>query len=156
MCVLMICKGSDQLKYLIYNSGNFKTPLFGKKSFKLKCYYFSYNRKAFGKVKTTFFIPEFHSTIKITSLKVFPLERHERQAKIKQDLISNGQKFVSLRGINHYKYKGIAFFQTNNGLLRFSTSGRIVVDAIAFHCQNPNYGKQLIAIDAYRISVNNQ
>src|SRR6202035_348001 len=97
-----------------------------------------------------------HSTIKITSLKVFPLERYERQAEIKQDLISNGRKFVSLRGINHREYKGIAFFWTNDGLLRFSTSGRIMVDAIVFYRQNPNYGKQLIAIDAYGISVNNQ
>ena len=154
--VLTICEGSDQPRCLIYDSGNFKTPPFGEKSFELKCHYFGYNGKAFGEVKTTLSIPEFHSTIKITSLKVFPLERHERQAEIKQDLISNGRKFVSLRGINHREYEGIAFFRTNDGLSRFSTSGRIMVDAIAFHRQNPNYGKQLIAIDAYGISVNNQ
>ena len=98
---------------------------------------------------------EFHLTIKIISFKVFPLECYKRQAEIKQDLISNGQKFISLRGINHHKYKGIAFFWTNNGLLRFSTSGRIIVDAIAFYYQNPNYGKQLITINAYGISINN-
>jgi len=62
---------------------------------------------------------------------------------------------VSLRGINHYKYKGIAFFWTKDGPLRFSTSGHIIVDVIAFYRQNPNYGKQLIAIDIYGISVIN-
>ncbi|OCK86934.1 uncharacterized protein K441DRAFT_597052, partial [Cenococcum geophilum 1.58] len=54
-------------------------------------------------------------------------------AKIKQDLISNGWKFVSLRGINHYEYKGIAFFWTKDSPLKFSISGRIIVDAIAFY-----------------------
>ena len=85
----MIYKGSDQLKCLIYNLGNFKTSLFSKKSFKLNCHYFGYNRKAFSKVKTTLSILEFRSIIKITSLKVFLLEYYKRQAKIKQDLISN-------------------------------------------------------------------
>jgi len=106
-------------------------------------------------VKTTLSIPEFRLTIKITSLKVFPLEHYKRQAEIKQDLISNSQKFISLRGINHRKYKGIAFFWTKDGPSRFSTSGRIIVDAIAFHHQNPNYSKQLIATDIYGIGVYN-
>jgi len=106
----MICKGSDQPKCLIYNLGNFKTLLYSEKSFELDYHYFSYNGKAFSEVKTTLSILEFRLTIKITSLKVFPLERYKRQAKIKQDLISNSQKFVSLKGINYYKYKGIAFF----------------------------------------------
>ncbi|OCK90117.1 uncharacterized protein K441DRAFT_580995, partial [Cenococcum geophilum 1.58] len=118
---------------LIYNLGNFKTSLYSKKSFELNYYYFGYNRKAFSEVKTTLFIPEFRLTIKITSLKVFPLERYKRQAEIKQDLISNGWKFVSLRGINHRKYKGIAFFWTKDSPLRFSISGRIIADAIAFY-----------------------
>ena len=73
----------DQLRCLIYNLGNFKTLIFNEKSFKLDCYYFSYNRKAFGEVKTTLFILEFCSTIKIISLNVFPLERYEKQAEIK-------------------------------------------------------------------------
>ena len=30
-----------------------------------------------------------------------------------------------------------------------------MVDAIVFHCQNPNYGKQLIAIDIYGIGIYN-
>jgi len=131
--VLTICKGSDQLRCLIYDSGNFKTSLFGEKSFKLDCHYFSYNGKAFSKIKTTLSIPEFCSTIKITSLKVFPLKRHKKQAKIKQDLISNNWKFMSLRGINHHKYKGIAFFWTKDGPSRFSTSSCIIVDTIAFY-----------------------
>ncbi|OCK92393.1 uncharacterized protein K441DRAFT_570502, partial [Cenococcum geophilum 1.58] len=108
---------------LIYNLGNFKTLLFSKKSFELNCYYFSYNRKAFSEVKTTLSIPEFRLTIKITSFKVFPLEYYK----------SNGRKFISLRGINHRKYKGIAFFWTKDGPLRFSISGCIRVDVIAFY-----------------------
>jgi len=60
-----------------------------------------------------------------------------------------------LRGINYRKYKGIAFFWTKDSPLRFSISGHIMVDAIVFYRQNPNYGKQLIAINAYGISVIN-
>ena len=87
--------------------------------------------------------------------KVFPLECYKRYTKIKQDLISNGRKFMSLRNINHYKYKGTVFFWTKDGLLRFSTSSRIIVDMIAFYYQNPNYSKQLIAINIYKINVIN-
>jgi hypothetical protein len=110
MHVFTIYKGLDQLKCLIYDSGNFKTLIFSEKSFELNCHHFSYNGKAFGEVKTTLSILEFCLIIKITSLNIFPLEYHEKQAEIKQDLISNGWKFISLRGINHHKYKGIAFF----------------------------------------------
>ncbi|OCK90072.1 uncharacterized protein K441DRAFT_580940, partial [Cenococcum geophilum 1.58] len=120
-------------KCLIYNSNNFKTLLFSKKSFELNYYYFGYNGKAFSKVKTTLSILKFRLTIKIISLKVFPLEHYKRQAEIKQNLIRNGQKFISLRGINYRKYKGIAFFWTKDSPLRFSISGRIIVDAIAFY-----------------------
>ena len=80
----------DQPRCLIYNSGNFKTLIFGEKSFELNCHHFSYNGKAFGEVKTTLSILEFRLTIKITSLNIFPLERYKKQAEIKQDLISNG------------------------------------------------------------------
>ncbi|OCK99282.1 uncharacterized protein K441DRAFT_538800, partial [Cenococcum geophilum 1.58] len=48
-------------------------------------------------------------------------------------LISNGRKFVSLRGINHRKYKGIEFFWTKDSPLRFSINGRIIVDAVVFY-----------------------
>ncbi|OCL04534.1 P-loop containing nucleoside triphosphate hydrolase protein [Glonium stellatum] len=154
--VFTICEGSDQPRCLIYDSGNFKTSPFGEKSFELDCHYLGYDGKVFGEVKTTLSIPEFRSTIKIASLNVFPLEHHRRQAEIRQHFISNGRKFVSLRDINHREYEGIAFFKTKDGPSRFSTSGRIMVDAIAFHRQNPNYGKQAIVIDLYGISVDNQ
>ena len=86
----MICEGSNQLRCLIYDLGNFKTLIFGEKSFKLNCHHFNYNGKVFSEVKTTFSILEFCLTIKITSLNIFPLEYYEKQTKIKQDLISNG------------------------------------------------------------------
>jgi hypothetical protein len=89
MYIFMIYKGLDQLRCLIYNSGNFKTLFFGEKSFDLNYYYFSYNRKAFSEIKITLSIPEFHLTIKITSLKVFLLEYYKKQAEIKQNLINN-------------------------------------------------------------------
>ena len=88
--VLIICEGLDQPRCLIYDLSNFKTLLFGEKSFELDCHYFGYNGKAFSEVKTTLSIPEVRLTIKITSLKVFLLEHYKRQAEIKQDLISNG------------------------------------------------------------------
>ena len=88
--IFTIYKGLNQLKCLIYNLGNFKTSIFGEKSFKLNYHHFGYNRKAFSKVKTTFFILKFRLTIKIISLNIFLLECYKKQAKIKQDFISNG------------------------------------------------------------------
>jgi hypothetical protein len=113
----------------------------GEKRFELDCRYLGYNGKVFGEVATTLSIPEFRSTKKITSLNAFPLMYHETEVEIRQDLIRNGQKFMSLRGIHHCECEGFGYFRTDEGPLKFSTSGRIMVDAKAFKNANPNYGK---------------
>ncbi|OCK73251.1 hypothetical protein K432DRAFT_313292, partial [Lepidopterella palustris CBS 459.81] len=139
--VITICDGSDQPRCLIYDSGEVKTSHFGEKYFELDCHYLDYDGNVFGEVTTTLAIPEFRSKRKIISLNVFPLEYHKTQADVRRDLIRNGRKFMSLQGINHCEYEGLAYFRTKDGPLKFSTKGRIMVDAIAFKDANPNYGK---------------
>jgi hypothetical protein len=148
--IFTVYDGSDQPRCLIYDSGELKSSLLGEKRFELDCRYLGYNGKVFGEVATTLSIPEFCSTRKITSLNAFPLTYHETEAEMRQDLIRNGRKFMSLGGIHHYDCEGFGYFQTDEGPLKFSTKGRIMVDAIAFKNANPNYGKPQVEETSHR------
>ncbi|KAF2814317.1 uncharacterized protein BDZ99DRAFT_380488, partial [Mytilinidion resinicola] len=111
------------------------------KCFELNYYYLGYNGKVFGKVATTFSISEFYLIRKIASLNIFPLIYYKTKAKIRQNFIYNRRKFIFLKGINYYKYKGFGYFRINKGPLKFLIRGRIIVNAIAFKNANPNYSK---------------
>ena len=44
----------------------------------------------------------------LRELKIFPLEYHQQQESIKATLLQRGEKYVSLRGIHHCSYEGLA------------------------------------------------
>ena len=44
----------------------------------------------------------------LNELKIFPLEYHHRQESIKASILRRGKKYVSLRGIHHCSYEGLA------------------------------------------------
>ncbi|KAL9489584.1 hypothetical protein ACSS6W_001861 [Trichoderma asperelloides] len=54
-------------------------------------------------------IQHFDGAVNITSLPVYPLQYHKDEARIRRVLIERGAKFVSLQGIHHKSYTGIAF-----------------------------------------------
>ncbi|KAF2817568.1 P-loop containing nucleoside triphosphate hydrolase protein [Mytilinidion resinicola] len=148
--IFTICDGSDQPRCLIYDSGELKTSLLGEKRFELDCRYLGCDGKVFGEVATTLSISEFRSTRKIASLNAFPLMYHGAEAELRQNLIRNGRKFMSLGGIYHCDCEGFGYFRTDEGPLKFSTRGRIMVDALAFKNANPNYGKPRVDETSHR------
>ena len=95
----------------------------------------------FGDVVTNARIWEFRSVKKTTSLDVFPLRFHKDRAHIWRELIANGRRFVSLVGVTHCEYNGLAYLLTEDGPESFMFRGRMMIDAAEFRNANPNYLK---------------
>jgi Domain of unknown function (DUF7025) len=61
-----------------------------------------------GKVQTTILLRHFKGTAKIDSLDAFPIQYHADEAKLRESIIKRGNKWVSLIGVHHMQYDGLA------------------------------------------------
>ncbi|KAI9767831.1 MAG: hypothetical protein M1839_004332 [Geoglossum umbratile] len=109
--VYTTCPGSDQPRCLKFDFGQMEQSSQGECFFKLDCRYLDYNGKVFGEVETSLAVAEFWGAKKINTLDVFPLQYHEQAEKLRDALTTRGRKFISLIGIYHRNYKGIAFIK---------------------------------------------
>ncbi|KAF7554225.1 hypothetical protein G7Z17_g3076 [Cylindrodendrum hubeiense] len=50
----------------------------------------------------------FNGYKELTALNVFPLQYHDEQEEIRQELLSRGRKYISLQGVHYRKYTGVA------------------------------------------------
>lgn len=64
--------------------------------------------KAFGIVRSHEFIDAYDDMKFLTDLKIYPLEYHKEKDRIREELIARGRKYVSLSGIHHRLYEGVA------------------------------------------------
>ncbi|KAI9769842.1 MAG: hypothetical protein M1840_003836 [Geoglossum simile] len=133
------CPGSDQPRYFKFDSGQMEASSQGECFFKLDCRYFDYDGKVFGEVEIPLGIPQFRGVKKINTLNVFPLKYHEQVEELKDTLVARGQKFISLMGMHHRYYKGIAFVKRNDRRVKFYVESRIMIDASEFNRADPNY-----------------
>jgi hypothetical protein len=117
----------------------------GECFFKLDCRYLDYDGKVFGEVKTSLAIAEFRGVKKINTLDVFPLQYHEQAEKLKDALTARGRKFISLIGIHHRNYKGIAFIKQKGKYDKVYMESRVMIDASEFKQVNPNYSNSRIS-----------
>ena len=81
---------------------------------------------------------------KINTLDVFPLQYHEQAEKLKDALTARGRKFISLIGIHHRNYKGIAFIKQKEKYDKVYVGSRVMIDACEFKQVNPNYSSSRI------------
>ena len=51
----------------------------------------------------------------LKELEIFPLEHHHQQDSIKASILERGKRYVSLRGIDHCSYEGLADVATSFG-----------------------------------------
>lgn len=51
----------------------------------------------------------------LNELHIFPLEHHQQQDSIKASILERGKKYVSLRGIHHCSYEGLADVTSSSG-----------------------------------------
>ncbi|PHH80034.1 hypothetical protein CDD82_2018 [Ophiocordyceps australis] len=108
--------------------------------------YLEYDGKKFGFGSFAEEMGEFQGARKITSLPCYPLRYHRDEARIRQNLIDRGKKFVALSGVHYKSYSGIAYMKRKKGaVLKFNIQhSRVMVDPAIFRRINPNYAVSLV------------
>ncbi|KAJ7932166.1 P-loop containing nucleoside triphosphate hydrolase protein [Mycena leptocephala] len=92
---------------------------------------------ALGYVATQRSLEHFVGTIPISSLLIFPLKFHPREAELRETVLQRGQKWVDLIGVHHMEYNGTAAWYAlgsisrhRNCLSRLQDESRIMVTAV--------------------------
>ena len=83
----------------------------------------------FGSVLAKLPIEKFRGARQVYTLNAFPLNFHPTYEKIRENLVASGQKFIELIGSYHQRYRGYAFFQYKDGLVRKTINSRIMINA---------------------------
>ncbi|KAF4624987.1 hypothetical protein G7Y89_g13185 [Cudoniella acicularis] len=69
-----------------------------------------------------------------TQLEIFPLEYHQDHKEIRTTLLERGKKYITLLGIHHYMYDGLATLQGwfGRGGKQLMVRERIIIDSKAY------------------------
>ena len=105
----------------------------------MACRSLHYDGTFFGEVQSFLKISEFRGARKIKSLEAYPLEYHEQPQEVKATLISRGHKSLSLMGVVHCEFKGLAFYRVKGKGVKMNMKGRTIIDAASFKEYNANY-----------------
>lgn len=70
--------------------------------------FIDYDGTNFGFVNDLYYIYPYDNYKPFEELKVFPLRYHSNKEAIIEDMLARGRKFVSLHGVHHREYEGIA------------------------------------------------
>jgi hypothetical protein len=92
-----------------------------------------------GRVQSTVFIKIVRGTVRIDSLDAYPLKFHRDQKLVQEAVMKRGKKWVSLIGLHHMQYDGLAALKCGDKFLRHNVKSRIMVDRATFRRLNPNY-----------------
>lgn len=106
--------------------------------FEIRGKYFDDDGIYFGECEEVIQIEIFRGARSIKELPAYPLELHE-DPNMRQRLVSNGRKFLALRGIHHRQYLGHMFVPKDDELIQVHVDGRVMIDAASFRRINPNY-----------------
>ncbi|KAF9457884.1 hypothetical protein BDZ94DRAFT_1227214 [Collybia nuda] len=90
-----------------------------------------------GRIQTTILLRHFKGTVNIQSLDAYPIKYHPDEKKLREILLQRGKKWVSLIGIHHRQYDGVAADHFSG--MKHSVKGRIMVDRAMFRKLNPGY-----------------
>lgn len=66
-----------------------------------------------GKVHRPVQLAAFEGVVRINTLPIYPISYHPDEAGLKDALLARGQKWISLRGVHHVRYRGIALSVAN-------------------------------------------
>ncbi|KAI9767329.1 MAG: hypothetical protein M1840_005738 [Geoglossum simile] len=121
----------------------------GRKVFTLDCHYLGYDGDSLGDISISLGIQEFRGEEKIKSLDVFPLNYHVRAEEVRTNLITLGQKFISLRGIHHLEHNGFVFIRKDGNVHMMYMKGRVMIDAGSFKWNHPSHDIPKIKADPF-------
>ncbi|KAH6903410.1 P-loop containing nucleoside triphosphate hydrolase protein [Coprinopsis sp. MPI-PUGE-AT-0042] len=98
---------------------------------------------AIGEVQTVIHIQSWQGAVRIDSLDVYPVRYHHDEAGLKEAARRRGIKWVSLLGVHHKQYDGIASMkrqcETQCKIIKHNVRSRVIVDRATFRRLNPNY-----------------
>lgn len=77
-----------------------------------------------GRVQATLNIFPVDGVVRIDSLDVYPLKYHQDPEGLKETILKRGRKWVSLIGVHHKQYDGIAAFRVKDKLVKQHVSRR--------------------------------
>jgi hypothetical protein len=97
------------------------------------------NAVSVGRVETIIHVKFFKGTVKITSLDAYPIQYHSTPTELRRSLIERGRKWISLTGIQHKQYKGIAALQTSDKIVKHNIDSRVMLDRVTFKKLNNTY-----------------
>jgi len=92
-----------------------------------------------GKIQKCVSLRPVRGTVKIDSLDAYPIKFHPDEDNLRKTIMKRGEKWVSLIGIHHKLYDGVAGVKCGDSLTRHNVSGRIMIDRATFRRLNPNY-----------------
>jgi hypothetical protein len=143
--VYTACHGTHKPRCVEFGYGEKKTTKSGSRYWNIECRYLDFDGERLGNVPIELQIPKFRGTKRIDMLEAFPLQYHPGSAKVRAELVENGQKFVRLIGSHYRQYNGIAFYMEKGQPVEFNVDGRVMIDAEFFRKINPTYSRQKIA-----------
>jgi hypothetical protein len=118
-----------ETEYMANNCGKF---------LRVRCDCVDYSGKEFGRYTEIIDIPEFIGTKKITRLRAYPLQFHEKRDEMAAKLIARGAIFEQLAGHHYKQYSGRAITWDREGNeVDIEISGRIIVDIDSFNRFSP-------------------
>ncbi|KAH8891787.1 hypothetical protein GQ53DRAFT_794023 [Thozetella sp. PMI_491] len=106
--------------------------------------YFEYDGKQHGFGSIAEEIGDFRGARKITSLSLYPLQYHKKEAQIREELIERGKKFVQLSGVHYKSHHGMAYYKKKKSVIKVNINGRIMIDPSIHRRINPNYPISLV------------
>ena len=71
-----------------------------------------------GKIQTVVLLRPVRGTVKIDSLDAYPIKFHPDEEELRDTIVKRGKKWVSLIGVHHRQYDGIAAMKNCNSLSR--------------------------------------
>ena len=71
-----------------------------------------------GRVQTTIFIKFSKGTVRIDSLDAYPFKFHSDEKNLREVIINRGKKWVTLIGLHHMQYEGVAALRCGDKVLR--------------------------------------
>ncbi|KZT64962.1 hypothetical protein DAEQUDRAFT_769208 [Daedalea quercina L-15889] len=91
--------------------------------------------KKFGRVEGDWDISRFEGIVKIDTLPVYPMTYHSDEASLREALLNRARKWVSLYGVHHVRYQGVATYSDD----QYEINSRIMIDRATFRRYNSNY-----------------
>ncbi|KAK0628680.1 P-loop containing nucleoside triphosphate hydrolase protein [Bombardia bombarda] len=138
--VYSTCSGTSAPRCTLYNHCEEKQRRDGSRYLHINARYLGTDGTVLGETTVGIEIDYFRGAKRIESLSTYPLQFHPEAAEVRGQLIACGRKFASLMGIHHQQYKGKAFYIDDEGdIVRRQVKGRVMVDAIGFQENKPNY-----------------